>query len=411
MQANQRLTGATLAIGLLAAMACSNGDALPSAPSNVRVPPYSAEDSSWVSIYPGTTIQDVVNRSPGATTFYLRAGAHTQQQVVPKSGNTFVGENGAVMDGQNITAYAFYSNNLGQTNVTIRGLEIKNYTVPDSYFGAITGNNVTNWVVTENVVHDNRQAGIRAGTGAGWQVLRNTTYANGTDGIHGYQCDGALIQDNEVYGNNPANNSTGGESGMKILGAKNLTIRGNNVHDNNGIGIWSDTNYPTVLIENNTVSANSKAGIWHEVSYDAIIRNNIVTGNGSPSVPLTGWIDSAGIQVSNSPNVEIYGNTVQDNANGICIMQGNGYVTTGPYGAYGVRNLYVHDNVVRMAVGRTGLAQNVEDKSHFTSKNNRFVNNIYDLGPNSIYFTWDDKNLTESQWQAYGLDVTGTFTR
>jgi parallel beta-helix repeat protein len=78
---------------------------------------------------------------------------------------------------------------------------------------------------------------------------------------------------------------------MKILGAQNLTICGNNVHDNNGNAIWSDTNYPTVLIDNNTVSGTSKAGIWHEVSYNAIIRNNIVTGNGSPSVVSSGcWI-------------------------------------------------------------------------------------------------------------------------
>ena len=392
-------------------MACSAGHALPSAPSELRVPPYPAEDASWISISPGTTIQDVVNRYPGTTTFYLRAGTHTQQQVVPKSGNTFVGENGTVMDGQNITAYAFYSNNLGQTNVTIRGLEIKNYTTPLSAFGAITGNDVTNWVVTDNDVHHNVDAGIRAGTGTGWQVLRNQSHDNGRIGIAGYQCDGALIQDNEVYGNNPAGNSTGGESGMKILGAQNLTIRGNNVHDNNGNGIWSDTNYSTVLIENNTVGGNSKAGIWHEVSYNAIIRNNIVTGNGSAAVATTGWIDSAGIQVSNSANVEIHGNTVRDNANGICLMQSSGYPAIGRHGAYRIENVFVHDNVVGMVTGRTGLAQNVQDKSYFTSRNNRFVNNIYYLGASQSYFTWDDKDLTESQWQAYGLDSTGSFSR
>ncbi len=407
-----RLTGAgaTIGIGLLAAMACSAGDALPSRPSNIRVPPYSPEDPSWVSVLPGTNIQDLVNRNPGPTTFYLRAGLHAQQQVMPKSGNTFVGENGAFMDGQRITAYAFYSNNLAQTHVTIRGLEIRNYTTPLANFGAITGNDVTNWVVTDNDVHHNADAGIRAGTGTGWQVLRNQSHDNGRIGIAGYQCDGALIQDNEVYGNNPAGSSTGGESGMKILGAQNLIIRGNSVHDNNGNGIWSDTNDPPVLIENNSVAGNTKAGIWHEVSYDAIIRNNIVTGNGSPSVP-TAWIDSAGIQVSNSANVEIHGNTVRDNANGICLMQSSSYPANGRHGAYRVENVFVHDNVVGMTTGRTGLAQKVQDKSYFSRRNNRFSNNIYYLGARETYFTWDDRDLTESQWRAYGLDSTGSFSR
>src|SRR6185436_10092000 len=120
------------------------------------------------------------------------------------------------------------------------------------------------------------------------------------------------------------------------------------------------------------VTNNSKGGIWHEVSYDAIIRNNTVTGNGAPSVAVTGWIDRAGIQVSNSPNVQIYGNTVTNNANGISVMQATGYPTTGPYGAHTIQNLSVHDNVVRMPTGRSGMDGNDGDYSIYTSRNNHF---------------------------------------
>ena len=119
-------------------------------------------DPSWVVLYPGDNIQNQVNLFPAGTTFYLKAGTYGRQQVTPKSGDTFIGQPGAIMDGQNVTAYAFYSNNKGQSNVTIKSLEIKNYTTPNADYGAITGQNVTKWIVTDNVVHHNKQAGIRA---------------------------------------------------------------------------------------------------------------------------------------------------------------------------------------------------------------------------------------------------------
>jgi hypothetical protein len=135
-----------------------------------------------------------------------------------------------------------------------------------------------------------------------------------------------------------------------------------------------------------------------------------VTDNGLAS-PSPGWLEKAGIMVSNSPNVEVYGNTVSNNANGITGMQASGYATTGPYGARVLSNLYVHDNVITMASGKTGLVQNVSDNSYFTNRNNRWVNNHYHLGANSDYFSWSNSNLNENEWRMYGQDVAGTFMR
>ena len=63
-----------------------------------------------------------------------------------------------------------------------------------------------------------------------------------------------------------------------------------------------------------------------------------------------------------------------------------------------------------MKVGRTGLAQNVGDMSYYTSRNNRFEHNTYYLTQNTYLF-WNNQNLSEAQWLAYGNDVTGTFSR
>jgi hypothetical protein len=117
----------------------------------------------------------------------------------------------------------------------------------------------------------------------------------------------------------------------------------------------------------------------------------------------------AGILIAASPNVEVYGNEVTNNANGIgAIQQDRG---SGAYGPHEISNLYVHDNVVTMTVGRTGLVQTVGDPSYFTSRNNRWLRNTYKLGPNSTYFAWIGRSMTEAQWRQYGEDVDGVFLR
>ena len=53
-----------------------------------------------VDIWPGVSIQNVVDSYGGNTTFCLRAGTHSlRSSIRPRTGNTFVGEYGAILDG------------------------------------------------------------------------------------------------------------------------------------------------------------------------------------------------------------------------------------------------------------------------------------------------------------------------
>jgi parallel beta-helix repeat protein len=292
-------------------------------------------------------------------------------------------------------------------NVTIRGLVIERY-APPHQLGVIQGDNGVNWLVQENEIRHSANHGLRAGPGM--RIVNNFVHHNGVVGIAGYMADDVLVEGNEVSSNgilrqedDPA---LAEASGMKFLKTRNLVIRGNRVHGNNGKGIWTDHAWPTTLIEHNTVTGNASSGIWHEVSYDAVIRHNTVAGNGG-TAPGT-WLSRAGIQVTNSPNVKIHDNTVTNNANGIGVMQSAGY-DNGPYGPNVVQNLEVYANEVTMHVGRTGLAQNVGDRSIYTSLNNRFDRNIYFLAPGPR-FLWDERELTPAEWQAHGQDVNGRFS-
>ena len=193
---------------------------------------------------------------------------------------------------------------------------------------------------------------------------------------------------------------------MKIGYSDNVTIRGSLITDGPNKGIWFDHMNRGVVIDGDTIRRQGQSAIWHEVGYDARILRNTVTTCGTSGF---GWIEGAGINVTNSPNVEIANNTVATAPTGVGIMQAAGYVN-GPYGANNVVNLNVHDNTISMTTGRTGIVQNVGSSAVFTSWNNRFTNNHYTLSP-AAPFAWADGNRTEAQWKGYGQDVNGTFSR
>ena len=54
---------------------------------------------SFVEIAPGTDIQAVIEAHPAGTDFRIKSGVHRNQSIVPKDGDTFTGESGAVLNG------------------------------------------------------------------------------------------------------------------------------------------------------------------------------------------------------------------------------------------------------------------------------------------------------------------------
>jgi hypothetical protein len=74
-------------------------------------------------------------------------------------------------------------------------------------------------------------------------------------------------------------------------------------------------------------------------------------------------------------------------------------------------NFHVHDNtttVQGIADGRTGIVG--EAIAFAAASNNRYAGNIYYLGSNANYFTWQN-TINETQWQGYSQDVNGRFYR
>ncbi len=287
------------------------------------------------------------------------------------------------------------------SGITVTGLVIEKYANPAQVGAIDTRNdpsgktNGANWVIANNEVRNNHGVGIKATNGS--QVTGNYVHHNGQLGMGG-DGDNMLIEDNEIAYNNAAGYEWGWEGGgTKFAHTRNLVVRNNYSHHNGGPGLWTDIDNVDTLYEGNRVMHNSGMGIFHEISYAAVIRNNYVEGNGSGH---SAWLWGAGIVVAASPNVEVYGNEVVNNADGIAgIQQNRG---SGQYGPYQVSNLHVHDNHVTMNGGNTGLVQDIGDNSYFTSRNNRFVNNNFTVQGDGRNFSWNNTNYTLAEWNALG---------
>jgi len=281
-------------------------------------------------------------------------------------------------------------------NVTVTGLVIERFANP-AQRGAVDSNGY-GWQVTGNEIRWNHGTGVSVTSGS--QVRGNQLHHNGDVGVSGGG-DSVLIENNEIAYNNTANFEPNWEGGgTKFVATTNLVVRGNYVHHNGGPGLWTDTDNINTLYENNTTEDNELTGILHEISYDAVIRGNVSRRNGFGN---PAWIWGGGIVVSSSTNVEVANNLVEDNAGGI--GAGQQVRGSGAYGPHEINNLWVHDNSIRFTQGLTGLAVDTGDMSVFTSRNNRFNRNAYQLGSAVYYFAWMNAARSEATWHAYGLDT------
>lgn len=286
------------------------------------------------------------------------------------------------------------------TGVLLQNLVVEKYATP-AQLGAIHGDRTTGWTLDGVEVRHNHGTGIRLGSGM--KVLRSRVHSNGQLGIGGAGA-GILVEDTEIAYNNAAGYDPGWEAGgTKFARTQDLVVRGNRVHHNAGHGLWTDIDNVGTLYEGNRVEDNGLSGIFHEISYRAVIRNNTLlrNGRGSPD-----WVDGAGILVNSSRDVEIHGNTVDGNANGIAAVQSAR--GTGKYGEYRLTNLYVHDNTVVMAGGRTGIVQDEGSAAVFQDSSNRFRRNRYTLPAGSSPFAWDGRRIAFSAWQGAKQDVDGS---
>ena len=282
--------------------------------------------------------------------------------------------------------------------VTISNLIIEKY-ASMAGGGAIDGGAGSNyWNVAGNELRFNHGMGIRSGDGM-W-IHSNKTHHNGQLGMGGGGTS-IFVQGNEIYFNNYAGYSFYWEGGgMKFAYANNLTVQYNQSHDNSGPGFWTDINSQFIRIDSNQATRNKMAGILLELSYNATVSNNYIWNDAFNSAGSSLWW-GAGILVSNSTDVEIYGNHVSNCMNGIGGVLANRGLN--PVGLpYLIQNLNVHDNSITQNTGTAAgiVKSSVFDNSVYTSWSNHFQNNPFVLtNPGTYYyFYWLGATWTLATW-------------
>lgn len=273
------------------------------------------------------------------------------------------------------------------SNVTIRDLTIEKYASP-TQVGTISASVASNWTIESNQVRWNHGVGIVAGPSG--KVRTNNIHHNGQLGI---AADGSfgLIENNEIAWNNTAGYEPGFEGGAsKFAETQDLTVRGNYVHHNYGIGLWTDIDNIRTTYEYNLVTDNEEAGIFHEISYSAVIRNNKVYRNGAA---YDEWLWGAQILIANSQNVEISGNIVvvgTQGGNGISLIQQER--GTGRYGPWKTVNNYVHHNDITYldVEGMSGAVADYNEAA-MLSGNNRFDYNAYHFQNEPVRWFWGEE--------------------
>ena len=362
-----------------------------------------------INISPGTTIQHLVAANPGRTTFCLKAGVHSITSAInPKSGDTFVGEYGAILDGTGWTTTdgtqaAFLAHNQDIDHVTIRNLVIRN--MPQRGIHAFYWMS-DHWTIENNEIASN-MAGVVFPPHS--TIRNNYIHHNVGDpsspnpaarggGYMGQFGHHTTFEANEIAYNGPE---------QKVGESTNVTFRNNFVHHNLGDGIWYDGDNTGIIVEGNRVEDNGRNGIFYEISSGASIRSNTVRRSGG-----------AGLFISTSQDVQIYRNTLEDNLTGITYFVD----CAATRGGYDLKNNSARDNTIRVGTQTDAFASGFSATAECTSthvapylsgsKKLLFVHNVYQVPSPSTgrYFLWDGpKNWNE--WQSLRHDVDGVISR
>lgn len=376
------------------------------------------------ALAPGANIQSAVTAHPNGTAFCLAPGTYAKQYVKPKAGNSFVGQVGAILDGQNAIVRAFDGS---AANVTIANLVIQNYMAGYQNAPVYTVN-ATGWKVLNNEIRNNAGVGVLFASQTTVQfnyLHHNLEMGYGSDTSHG----GFLFDSNEIAYNNHTNKYDANEDGGgKIWDTVGAVLTHNYSHHNQGPGMWSDFNNIGTTYAYNRIEWNQAPGIMIEISYDASIHDNVIANNGSASKPNNGWVCSwlwcgqiliAASGGAGTGLIEIYNNQMTTTgpwSNGVAMVQQNRNAAGDPAGTQGtflVQNIWVHDNKVDMTKGgNTGAVEDDGDTALFSAARNiKFDRNTYMVNPNNNKnsFWWNDHTGGMAFWQSFGFDLNGTF--
>jgi len=211
-----------------------------------------------------------------------------------------------------VRSYAFYSETA--SHVTIQNLIIEKY-AQNLQDGAVESR-APGWMIQENEIRLSHGSGValRPPNGGDTQILNNSLHDNGQYGFNIGRVHNVTISGNKVFHNNIDHVNTDFGSGCCKVAGYEVTVSGNTIYDNLGMGLWSDAFANGVTYSNNQVYGNTGEGIRIEVSDHQTVANNNVYDNGFGN-PDEQNRRGPQIHAASSSHVSITGNIVTASAN------------------------------------------------------------------------------------------------
>jgi parallel beta-helix repeat protein len=314
-----------------------------------------------------------------------------------------------------------YSFRGSASNIAIRNLIIEKYAAPIQ--DAAIQAEGPHWVIQGNEVRLNHGVGIAAKLGGDFiRVIGNQVNHNGQMGLSVGGANNGLWDANYVAYNNLDHVNPDFEAGGSKFVGNYITISHNIVHDNYGVGLFTDDGGTHNTYDHNTSYNNNGGGIRYEISRYGTITDNTVYGNThNPQIVYTG-----------SDHGRIAANTVIDagwGAIGVWNITGTRPRSREPI--YQVTDTQVTRNTIETSCTPNHIAAGLVDFAKpaqpgiFNNRTTLFDYNIYKV-PSSFQFAsgrpagkcWHWGELTSpyttiswSAWQARGQDIHGAVVR
>ncbi|MBV9991284.1 MAG: right-handed parallel beta-helix repeat-containing protein [Alphaproteobacteria bacterium] len=295
-----------------------------------------------------------------------------------------------------VTPFAFGGHG---RDVTIENVTVEKYACADQQGAIGDQGQGHSWTIRDSEVRLNHGVGIIMPPGS--SVLHDFVHDNGEMGIGDGGGSGA-IQDSEIASNVWNGTDCNWEcGGVKWSGVTEWIVTGNDVHDNQGPGLWADIDSQQMLIDGNRIERNLLAGVSIEISNNAIVSNNVFTGNGARRFHW-GWYGQ--VQIQNSHAVQVEDNTLvldpRRGGNGIVVIQQDRGARHMP------KDNRITGNDVTLAAGDGVVAGWFADyRPNAFAASNVFDDNRYHVAAPDGMFWAPNEWTTFAAWQATGQDV------
>jgi parallel beta-helix repeat protein len=352
-----------------------------------------------VNILPGIDIPSVVDASPAGTTFMIHPGVYRMQMIIPKSGDIFIGESGAILNGsQLLTSFSkeivngvtyWFAKGPSQPGLLLDRCDDKfpmcrypeNLYIDDKPLLRASGLSS----ITAGMCYYDYSAGkiFFLDNPIGHTVETSSTpVAFETESMGRFYSNitirGLII---EKYATPGQRSTIGGQ-----YGGSNWIVENNEVRLNHGEGVRAG-NGSQVL--NNYIHDNGQLGIGiSEITTAVLVQNNEISRNNWAGFRKT--FESGGVKFGHVVNLTARGNYIHDNAgvglwcDGSCIgglYENNTVVNNAMHGILHEisHNWTIRNNVI---IGNGGAGIQIDESDHVEVAANFVANNYKTIAMN-----------------------------